>query len=182
MSEIYEPAEDSYLLSEALGKRIPALIKKKPNLKAIEIGVGSGIQLQTLSKIGVFNENISGVDINLDAVKNCKKLGFNCYFSNLFSKVEGKYDVILFNAPYLPEDETEPEDSKLITTGGKNGGEIVSEFLAEAKNHLENSGRIFLLVSSLTKAIKFGKFKKNLIAREKLFFEELLVYELEYKK
>jgi len=45
MNEIYEPAEDSYLMSEALGAELPELLSKNPQLKLLEIGVGSGINL-----------------------------------------------------------------------------------------------------------------------------------------
>ncbi len=171
MSEIYKPAEDSYLLSDTLKKYV-----KNTNLKTLEIGIGSGIQLQTLKEIGI--KDIFGVDINKDAVKHCKKLGFNCMPSDLFNFVEGKYDLIVFNPPYLPENRKEPKSSKLATTGGKLGNEIINKFLEQAKNHLNPQGKIYLLTSSLTKEIKWGNYKKKLLAKKKLFFEELYVWEV----
>jgi len=178
MGFIYEPEEDSYLLSEILKREIPKLLKKKENLSVLEIGCGSGIQLNSIFESGVNKKNIFGTDINSDAVKKCKSLGFNCIFSDLFSKVIGKFDLIIFNPPYLPEDEKEPEDSKLITTGGKKGSEIINKFLKESKKHLKKNGKIFLLVSSLTKGIKFLGYKKKILGKKKIFFEELRVYEL----
>ena len=70
MSEIYQPAEDSFLLSEILKE-----ILKDPDITVLEIGCGSGIQLQTILKTGV--KNIFSCDLNPEAVKHCKKLGFN---------------------------------------------------------------------------------------------------------
>ena len=99
-------------------------------------------------------KNIKGVDINKEAIKHCKKLGFDCFYSNLFSKVKEKFDVILFNPPYLQENKKEDEESKLATTGGKEGSEIVNKFLEQVKKHLNKNGKIFLLTSSLTKGIK----------------------------
>ena len=182
MNIIYEPEEDSYLLKEVLENKIPLFLKKNPDLKLLEIGVGSGIQLKTALNSGVNKDNISGVDINHDAVVCCKNLGFNCIDSNLFSKVLGRYEVIIFNPPYLPLDKDEPKDSMLITTGGKKGSELINKFLIQSKNHLSSEGKIFLLVSSLTKGIKWNNYKKKIVAKKKIFFEELKVYELSLGK
>ncbi len=178
MSSIYSPEDDSYLLSETLKEYLPKKIQQNKEFSLLEIGIGSGIQLQTALSCGLKSENLSGVDINEDAIILCKNLGFNCFVSDLFSKVKGKFDLIIFNPPYLPEDESEPKDSRLITTGGKFGSELINDFLSQAKNHLNSNGKIFLLVSSLTKKIKWENYKKKLISKKKIFFEELKVYEL----
>ena len=124
---IYQPAEDSYLLSNVLEKQIPELLKSNPELKVLEIGSGSGVQLQKLKELGV--KNISACDINPEAVKHCKKLGFHCKESDLFSNIKEKFDLIIFNPPYLPRNPDEPEDSQTATTGGKTGAEIINKFL-----------------------------------------------------
>jgi len=148
MSLIYEPAEDSYLLCHVLEKELPLLLKQNPNLKFLEIGVGSGIQLETAKEIGVKKENIFGVDKNMEAVNHCRLLGFEVNESDLFENVVQNYDVIVFNPPYLPEDSLEDEESKLITTGGVKGSEVINEFLIQAKERLNKKGKIFLLISS----------------------------------
>lgn len=176
--KIYEPAEDSFLLSNVLEKEIPKLIKKNKNLKFLEIGCGSGMQLKTVLESGINKKNIFCVDINPKAVSYCKKLGFNSVVSDLFEKVKGKYDLIAFNPPYLPEDKREPEDSKTATTGGRSGSEITNKFLRQAKKHLNKNGKIFLITSSLTKGIKSEGYNKKTLAKESLFFEKLFVLEL----
>ncbi len=178
MSEIYEPEEDSYLLSSVLEKEIPELIKQSPDLIFLEMGCGSGINLSTAFKCGIKKENIYGADLNPSAVNHCNKLGFNCVKSNLFEQLKGIWDVIVFNPPYLPEDKNEPMNSRLATTGGKNGSEIINGFLKQAKNHLKIDGRIFLLSSSLTKGINWQNYKKEKIASKKVFFEELYIWKL----
>jgi release factor glutamine methyltransferase len=177
---IYQPAEDSYLFSEILKKQLPILLKKNPNLTFLEIGAGSGIQLQTALDSGVKKQNIFACDINSQAVKHCKNLGFNCIKSNLFENIKGKYDMIIFNPPYLPEDKLEPKDSKVSTTGGKQGSEILNKFLNRAKNYLTKQGKVFILISSLTKFINFKDAKTKILGTKKLFFEELYVLQLEY--
>ena len=178
MPSLYLPAEDSYLLLEILTKEIPKILEKNQHLQFLEIGSGSGILLETAKKLGIKREHIFGADVNQKAVEHCKNLDFNCIYSNLFENVSGKYNLIVFNPPYLPTDAMEPTDSQLSTTGGFQGSEIINEFLKQAKNYLEKNGRIFLLTSSLTKGIKWQGFKKKCLGKEKLFFEELFVWEL----
>ena len=60
MSEIYSPAEDSYLMSETLKKVVPRLLIKKPGLALLEVGCGSGIIISNLSK---FCGQCFGVDV-----------------------------------------------------------------------------------------------------------------------
>jgi release factor glutamine methyltransferase len=175
--KIYEPAEDSYLLSKVLKKQLPKLLKKNPDLKFLEVGGGSGINLQTAKDLGV--KNIFSCDLNPTAVSHCKKLGFNSVKSDLFKNIKGKFDIIIFNPPYLPEDKREPKDSRLATTGGKKGSEVINKFLKQAKSHLNKDGKIFLLTSNLTKDINFLDYKKKLLDKEKIFFEELFVCELQ---
>ncbi len=178
MPLIYQPDEDSYLMESVLMEKLPELVLKKPSLKFLEIGCGSGIQLKAALNAGVKKENILGTDINKNAVDYCRKEGFNCIESDLFKNVKGSFDVIVFNPPYLPEDKKEPLSSALSTTGGKQGAEIINKFLEEARQHLNKEGRVFILTSSLTKKVNFKGYKKRVVARKKLFFEELNVFEL----
>lgn len=182
MNSIYSPAEDSYLMQKVLQKQIPKLLQKNSNIKILEIGSGSGIQLKTLFNSGVKKQNIYSNDINSNAVELCKKLSFNCISSDLFNKIPENlnFDLIIFNPPYLPYDKKEPKNSQLSTTGGKNGSEIINKFLKSAKNYLNKNGEIFLLTSSLTKNINWKNYKKEILEKQKLFFEEIYVWKLKF--
>jgi len=175
---IYQPAEDSFLLTEILKEKLPKMLGKNSDLKFLEIGAGSGIHLETALKVGVKKENIFSVDINQNAVNHCSSLGFNCVVSDLFENVSEMFDLIIFNPPYLPEDSREPCDSRTATTGGKKGCEIINKFLKEVGDYLKENGRIFLITSSLTKGVKWLDWKKEQVGCEKLFMEELCVWEL----
>jgi len=175
---IYQPAEDSYLMSRVLENELPSMLTKSSDLKFLEIGAGSGIHLETASKVGVKRKNIFSVDINQDSVNHCSSLGFNCIYSDLFENVEGKFDIIIFNPPYLPLDSKEDAESQVTTTGGGKGSEITNEFLKQAKNYLEANGKIFLITSSLAKDIDFLDYHKKEIGCEKLFYEKLCLWEL----
>jgi len=180
---LYQPSEDSYLLSSVLKKELLKLLNKNPNLKFLEIGCGRGIQIETAFSAGVKKKNIVGSDINEKAVDYCRKLGFNVINSNLFQNIKGKFDLIIFNPPYLPLDKNEPKESQRETTGGKKGSEISVEFLKQTKNHLEKNGKIFLITSSLAEEIDFEKLdlRAKKVGNKKLFFEELWVWKLERK-
>tara|TARA_Y100000310_G_scaffold345778_2_gene469740 strand:- start:1564 stop:2079 length:516 start_codon:yes stop_codon:yes gene_type:complete len=168
---IYEPREDSFLLLE--------YVKEYSKGKVLDLGCGSGI----LSK-GALEEtkDVLGVDINEEAVDYCKNQGINAIKSDLFENVKNKFDLIIFNPPYLPLDKNEDKDTRLLTTGGKKGDEIIGRFLKEAKNYLEDNGNILILFSSLSGDIlnlfKKYNYKFKLLKEKKLFFEMLYVYEL----
>ncbi len=189
-SSIYKPAEDSFLMTDTLKSKIPEILAKNTNLKMLEIGAGSGIHLQASKNSGVKKENIFSSDINPDSVSHCNFLGFNCVQSDLFDSFQkGKdfFDLIIFNPPYLPEHhdskEVEPEDSKVATTGGKKGNEIIIRFLEQAKDFLNKNGKIYLITSSLSEQINFSEFGyvEKEIGCERLFFETLCLWELELK-
>ncbi len=167
---IYEPLEDSFLLSK--------YVKKYAKGKVLDMGTGSGIQAETALKN---TKDVIAVDINQECVNFVRKKKIKCIKSDLFELVEGKFDLIIFNPPYLPYDKREPEDSRLATTGGKKGYELLERFLKEAKPFLKKEGKILLVCSSLTGNIE--KIFKNLnynfkkLETKKLpFFEELYVY------
>ena len=169
---IYEPQEDSYLLQK--------WVKKYSSGKVLDMGTGSGIQGLAASESA---ESILCVDINPEAVEFVKKKGLKVVQSDLFENVSGKFDLIIFNPPYLPEDPDEPADSRLATTGGKKGSELLERFLKDAKDYLVEDGKILVLISSLTGEAEdlFKEYEYKLLDSEKLVFEELFVYILSEK-
>ena len=181
MPEIYQPAEDSFFLAEAAKKIISKLLTHNPQLKALDMGSGSGIITETLIGQGINPKNITLVDVNPKAIGHLKKKfkDSTVIKSKLFSKVKGKYDLILFNPPYLPQDKF---DSKKDTTGGKKGDETIMKFLNKLEMHLNKNGRILLLTSSLTprsRIVKiFKRYNVSLLATKKLFYEELYIHEI----
>ena len=180
MHEIYKPSEDSFLMSKILKQQLLGLLEENINLRFLEIGAGSGIHLQTAFESRVKKENIFSCDIDKKAVEYCNLLGFQCIYFNLFENISEKYNLIIFNPPYLPKDKRESKDSQIQTTGGKKGDEIINKFLKYAKNHLEPDGKIFLITSSLSPEINFKElgYKEKEIGGRRLFFEELKVWEL----
>lgn len=167
-------------MSEVLEKELKRLLVINPKLKFLEVGCGSGINLETVKKVGVYIENIVGIDINDKAVTHCRQLGFRTIKSNLFSKVKGKFDVIVFNPPYLPRDSEEPKSSRRETTGGLKGNEIIIKFFKQAKGRLTEEGKILIITSSLSENINFKDYgyEYKIVGEKRLFFEKLTCWEL----
>ena len=166
---IYEAREDSELLQKWVRKVVKG--------KVLDMGTGSGIQARTaLEK----TKEVLAADINPECVAYVQKKGIHAIQSNLFSNIKESFDWIIFNPPYLPEDLEEPEDSKLATTGGVDGNEVIIDFLQQAKAHLNTQGKILLVISSLTGEPEelFTEYSWKALETQKLFFEELTVYEL----
>lgn len=168
---IYEPAEDSFLLNKH--------VRKLAHGKVLDMGTGSGFQAITILENP--DNEVLAVDINPECVEYVKKKGVDAIQSDLFQNITGKFDFIIFNPPYLPEDENEPEDSRLSTTGGKEGSEILKRFLDEAKKFLNHKGEILLVISSLTGSPKvlFKDYHYTLLESESHFMEILSVYLLQ---
>ena len=170
---IYEPAEDSFFLMSYLLDYLEDLEDK--DISYLDFGTGSGILAEEARETGV--SRIICSDINLEAVEFTAKKGFVSVESKFFENIADSFDLITFNAPYLPEDELEDEESKVITTGGENGDEIPVIFIEEALHHLNKDGKIFLLVSSLTPLKNLKAMGGKVVARKKIFFEELIILE-----
>jgi release factor glutamine methyltransferase len=140
---IYEPRDDSELLLSVVEKIV------KPDTRVLDMGTGTGVVAIAAAKKGV---RVVGVDINPKAVEvaemNAGKAGVEVEFrvSDLFQNVDGKFDLIIFNPPYLPEDEREDSESRINTTDSG----TISQFLKEADKYLEPDGFILILISSLT--------------------------------
>lgn len=173
MADIYQPAEDSILLGKSLRKEIQ---KTKPQ-KLLDMGSGSGIQTEVAIAEGVNPENITLVDINSDAIRELKNRfpKSKVLKSDLFDNINEKFDLIVFNPPYLPENEF---DRKLDTSGGEKGSETINFFLKLAKNFLTEKGKILLLTSSFTQGIDWRGYSRKLVSKSRVFFEELYVWEL----
>lgn len=168
---IYEPGEDSFLLV--------SFINKYAKGSVLDMGCGSGILALESMK---YTNNVLAADINGKAVEYCKNHGINAVKSNLFSNIKGRFGLIIFNPPYLPKDKRENKKDSIALAGGKKGYEIIERFLKDAKRHIEENGKILIVVSSLTgdaeKLFKKYGYKFKMLAEESYFFEKLRVYML----
>jgi release factor glutamine methyltransferase len=175
--EVYQPAEDTYLLLRA------ALSEARQDDFALEIGCGSGfISQELLAKVAC----LLATDINPNAVRAARAGGIEVLRADLFQGIKGKFDLILFNAPYLP---TLPEERTgqwidYALDGGESGRQTVDRFIADLAEHLRPGGRALLLISSLTglaevlQTAEAAGLAAEVVAEEGCFFERLYVLRL----
>ena len=88
-----------------------------------------------------------------------------------------QFDFIVCNLPYLPSEEIEDR----TVDGGKEGLEIPVQIIKSAKYRLKSGGKMLYLTSTLANYKKLLEqtellgFDVKILAKKKLFFEELLV-------
>ena len=177
---VYEPAEDTFLLAENLD------IQRRDEV--LEIGTGTGIIAVVAAQK---SRKVTATDINKDAVKCALKntitnrtYNIELKQGNLFEPVKDeKFDLILFNTPYLPTEEDEKLDDELNAAfdGGLEGRETIEKFIEEVKDYLNEGGRVQLVQSSLSdnektiQKLEENGFDASITASEKCFFEEIVV-------
>jgi len=173
---MYQPAEDSLLLEKHAEKLA------KGNV--LDMGTGIGIQALAASR----NKSVSSIiaaDIDKETVNYCKRNLKNSKIkvihSDLFSNISEKFDTIIFNPPYLPEEkDLKIKDAALY--GGIEGIELIERFFLQVKKYLNKNGIMLMVFSSITgktkvnDIIKKSGFKFKELDRQHIFFEDLYVY------
>ena len=150
-------------------------------------GRGSGIKEREASH-SKRTTKVFAVDIDKQALNYAKKHSngkrhklIKWVHSDLFEKFSKKFnhsfDLIIFNAPYLPQERRERE---IALEGGKEGHEVIERFLSSAGRFLKPTGTILLVFSSQTPHMvdlieRYG-FAGKEIGRRHIFFEDILVF------
>lgn len=180
---VYAPSDDTNLLLSA--------IRAGPGERMLEMGCGTGIVALHCAKARCI---ATAADISPDAVAcargNARANGLDISIiqSDLFGSVEGEFDVIAFNPPYLSlggsEGLTEEERRPLV--GGTGGHELTVRFLNDAGRFLAPGGRIYLLTSSESEAGAMEAARRCFIVKKvaelRIFFETLAVWKLRLAK
>lgn len=125
----------------------------------LELGCGTGIQLVCFENL---SQNLTGIDINPRAVEFTKisaslnnlEERFTVLLSDLFEKLENKYDVILANPWFIDIDQ--------------GGLEEIPDIVDKLDNYLENNGLFVMYFSSYVKdSVDLGKELLSKFAKEK---------------
>ena len=178
--DVYPPEDDTLLFLEALKKE-----DCSGKEETLEIGCGCGLLSLFMARRVV---RVTGTDINEKAVELSKRnaelneiRNVEFLVSDMFSKVEGNFDVILFNPPYLPTTEPPREAIDLSYHGGQEGRVLTSRFLKTFPQYLDAGGRVYLLQSSLSgikdtlEFLQKKRYSAKIIAEKNVFFEKLVV-------
>lgn len=137
-------------------------IQVKEGEKFLEIGPGSGVVTVSLALKGA---DVTAVDINPDAVKNTIENAKLHHVEDKVSVFQGslydplgdqKFDTIFWNTPF---GYTENEDITVLEKAVFDPGyKATTEFIAKAKDHLNDGGRVLIGFSSTLGHI--GKLKE----------------------
>ncbi len=178
--KVYEPAEDTFLLADNL--------EVERMSRALEIGTGTGliaiIAARKARKVIATDVNPHALECAVKNIVTNKAFNVELRKGDLFEPVdEEKFDLILFNTPYLPssEDEIVGDELDAAWNGGLNGRDVIDRFLDEVKDHLNPGGKVQLVQSSLSgneetlKELEELGFEASITARKKGFFEEMVV-------
>ena len=164
-----------------LEELIKIINKYKPK-NILDLGTGSGILALEAAK----HCYVDAVDIDKESLKLLKQKikkekikNIKVFYSNLFNNVKRKYDLIVFNPPYLPYKSRENNENFSPEIFYKEN--IIKEFLLKAKYFLKEHGKVLFCFSSFSdvkeikKALKVYK-KSILLRKERFFFEDFYVY------
>jgi release factor glutamine methyltransferase len=175
---MYAPSDDTYLLADC--------IRHYSGRRALEIGIGSGLLLSILEKNFAY---VAGSDIDLQALQYCRQqqtassnaLLVCCDAGSAFGV--GKFDLIVSNPPYLPNDDLYHFRDPTVH-GGPTGAETTVHFINSAVPLLAGDGKILIVISSFANAgaldnlVVENKMRKKVVKEKRLFYETLSIIEL----
>ena len=167
-NEEYPPSEDTFFIANN--------IENEKGEFALDVGSGSGYLTKLLSENFSF---VVGTDINFDVLKNQTYKTDNLICCNSSDALSMKFDFVVCNLPYLATDEI----LDIATDGGAEGFEIPKKIFDSVYQNIKENGKFVFVTSSLSnyqKLIDYAQnlgFKTRIIAKKKLFFEELILVE-----
>ena len=183
---VYEPAEDSFLLAQSL------MVEKGDSV--LDMGTGCGIQAILAAQKAT---RVVAVDVNPHAVRctvhnaelNKVAHKLDVRQGRLFGpvKTDERFDLILFNAPYLPSETWEENDmTSRAWAGGESGRRVIDLFIDEVSEYLEGEGRVLLVQSTLSDVEKtLRRFSEKglnakVIVEKKVAFETIVIIEARF--
>ncbi|MBA0909188.1 MAG: methyltransferase domain-containing protein [Nitrosarchaeum sp.] len=166
--EEYSPSEDTFFIAD--------YIEKEKGVSALDIGSGSGYLTKLLGKTFTF---VVGTDINFVVLKNQTYRTENLICCNGADAITMEFDLVVCNLPYLATDEI----LDAVTDGGKEGVEIPIKIFDSIYKNIKIGGKFLFVTSSLSNYQKLMDYTQKLgltpriLAKKKLFFEELILVE-----
>ena len=181
--DAYEPAEDTWLMADCLTQ----VVNKTDTV--LDMGTGCGILAIVAAKKAM---KVVATDINphsfecarLNTITNGVSGKVDVRLGDLFKPIRKteKFDVIVFNAPYLPSEPSEEETwMGRAWAGGPSGRQLIERFIVEAPRYLKKNGRILLVQSSLANITETVReffeagLEATVIAEKKISFETIVV-------
>ncbi|NXK54322.1 HEMK2 methyltransferase, partial [Chauna torquata] len=154
--DVYEPAEDTFLLLDAL-ERDAAQLREAGIDICVEIGSGSGVVSTFLASIVGSSALYLCTDINPMAAYCTLETALvnNVHLQpvitdlvkGLSPRLNGKVDLLLFNPPYVvtPSEEVESHGIEASWAGGKKGREVMDRVFPLVADLLSTGGLFYLV-------------------------------------
>ena len=164
----YPPSEDTFFIADN--------IENEQGNFALDVGSGSGYLTKLLSKKFSF---VVGTDVNYKVLKHQTYKTKNILCCNGSDALHIKFDFIVCNLPYLATDQI----LDVATDGGAEGFEIPKKIFDSVSENLNENGKFVFVTSSLSnyqKLIDYAEqlgLRTRILAKKKLFFEELILVE-----
>ena len=164
----YTPSEDTFFIVDN--------IKNEKGDFALDVGSGSGYLTKLLSENFLF---VVGTDINCEVLKHQTYKTNNLICCNGSDALKIKFDFIVCNLPYLATDGI----LDIATDGGAEGFEIPKKIFDSVIDNMAENAKFVFVTSSLSNYLKLIEYiqklglKTRIIAKKKLFFEELILVE-----
>jgi release factor glutamine methyltransferase len=167
-----EPRPDTECLADLVLKHLRG--REEEELSLLDLGTGSGIiAISLLAHLP--NSRAIATDISSGALEMCGRNAqvngvlqrLNCVQSNWFEAVEGRFDVIVSNPPYIPTGiisslsrEVREFDPALALDGGEDGLDAYRVIAESAAARLSDNGLVALEIGHDQRASVSGIFSE----------------------
>eukprot|EP00079_Xenopus_tropicalis_P013219 XP_002941300.1 PREDICTED: hemK methyltransferase family member 2 [Xenopus tropicalis] len=155
-ADVYDPAEDTFLLLDALEKDAEEL-KSRVGI-SLEVGCGSGVVSAFIASLIGQKACYLCTDINPVAAyctletARANQLHIEPIITDLVTgllpRLQGHIDLLVFNPPYVvtPPEEVGSHGIEAAWAGGKNGREVMDRFFPFVPKLLSPTGIFYLIV------------------------------------
>jgi len=159
--QVYQPAEDSFLLLDALEQELPHLLSLHPSI-AVEVGGGSGV-ISTALSLQLPNTFFIVTDINKAACKAVQKTALRnktslevlntCTLDHLVERLTRSVDILLCNPPYVATEQEEAGHGDITAAwaGGDRGMNVTKEVIDHLGDVLSDKGVAYIVLEQCNK-------------------------------
>lgn len=143
--------------TEELVEHCLAALPSQDDLRILDMGCGSGIiglslaaELANRAQVVCADTSAEALALAQENIALLKLENVSTVETDLFSNIDGEFDLIVANLPYVPETDRStlaPElahDPDLALFGGQDGLDIIRKFIQQSTTYLKNNATVAL--------------------------------------